>query len=84
MITYQDIQTHLLALLREQLGSEREITAASLLVDDLGLDSVVAMELLMDMEDRLDIAIPVNILPDVYSVDDLVRAIDRLMGSRPA
>lgn len=84
MKPYDSIYQQLVALLREQLGNERNITAASLLVDDLELDSVVAMELLMDMEDALDISIPVNILPDVYSVDDLVRAIAKLTVDQQA
>ncbi|WP_349256937.1 hypothetical protein [Salinisphaera sp.] len=34
------------------------------------------MEVLMELEDRLDAAIPMNFLPDVETMDDLVKAMD--------
>ncbi len=42
------------------------------LVGELGLDSLKVMKILEIVEDRFDISIPLNILPDVRTVEDLV------------
>jgi len=41
------------------------------LVGDLGLDSVQVLDLLMEVEDRFDVSIPLNVLPDIRTVKDL-------------
>jgi acyl carrier protein len=50
------------------------------LVAELGLDSLKVMKILEDVEDRFDISIPLNILPDVRTVEDLVLQIQKSMG----
>ena len=44
----------------------------------LGLDSTQAMELIMQIEDRLDISIPVETLADARTFDQLCAGIMRL------
>ena len=56
------------------------MTEATELVADLGLDSVQVMELLLEAEERLDISIPLNILPSVRTVRDLALELHRLAG----
>jgi acyl carrier protein len=36
------------------------------------MDSVAAMNLVMEIEDRFEIDIPISLLPDVNSLQDLV------------
>ncbi len=50
------------------------------LVGDLGLDSVQVMEMLLEVEDRFSISIPINILADVVTIRDLAVQIRRLTG----
>ena len=45
---------------------------------DLELDSVMVMELMMELEDHFDISIPLNSLPDVNTVSDLAIEISKL------
>lgn len=45
---------------------------------DLGLDSTQAMELVMQIEERLDISIPVETLADARTFDQLCTGILRL------
>lgn len=47
-------------------------------VDDLGFDSLSVMELVAEVEDEFDINLPINLLPEIHTVADLARAIDRL------
>lgn len=48
------------------------------LVGHLKLDSLQIMNLLLFIEDRYDISIPVSILPDVRTVKDLAMKIEAL------
>ncbi|ERJ20572.1 phosphopantetheine attachment site [Salinisphaera shabanensis T35B1] len=75
MASYDDIYGELRTLLAAYVPAGKTIEPDSLLVDDLGLDSMQTMEMVMDMEDQLDMAIPLNLLPDVQTVDDLVKAL---------
>ena len=76
--TYDATFAHLNTLMQPYLAPDQTVEPQSMLVDDLGLDSMQTMEVLMDMEDWLDVAIPMNLLPEVHTVDDLVRALTRL------
>ena len=72
----------ILAELRTELSSftqdRVEIGEDTDLLADLSLDSLQVMNLLLHIEDRFDISIPVNILPDVKTVKDLALQIERL------
>ena len=48
------------------------------LVADLGLDSLKVMKILESVEDRFDISIPLNVLPDVRTVKDFAIQIQKL------
>jgi acyl carrier protein len=75
-----------LATLREELiaftGARAEIGEDTDLLADLKLDSLQLMNLLPEIEDRFDVSIPVNVLPDVRTVRDLARQIEHLLGGR--
>ena len=48
------------------LGRETELSA------DLNIDSVAAMDLIMEIEDRFEIDVPVNQVSDLRHLGDLV------------
>ncbi|HHO9771370.1 TPA: acyl carrier protein [Escherichia coli] len=52
-----------------------EIKPDSDLVNDLGLESIKVMDLLMMLEDRFDISIPINILLDVKTPVQLMETL---------
>jgi len=78
MANYDTIYQELHTLLESHIKGRQTIAPDSRLVDDLGLDSMQTMEMVMDMEDRLDMSIPLNVLPEVQTVDDLVQALTRV------
>lgn len=79
MTDFQEIRSAIIETLTPFRKEGAALDGDTRLVNDLGLDSVKVMELLLQVEDRFDISIPLNILPDVHTVDDLARAIHRLM-----
>jgi acyl carrier protein len=66
----------IVSLLASHFPEKAPITAEMHISRDLGLDSLAAMDLLMSLEDRFDISIPLNSLPEVETVGDLVALID--------
>jgi acyl carrier protein len=80
MLQYEDILAQIYPVLQEIAKDRQEINEAMHLVTDLGLDSMAVMELLAAIEDRFDISIPLNILPDVRTVKDLASQIQQLMA----
>ncbi|MEG2432490.1 MAG: acyl carrier protein [Acinetobacter sp.] len=52
-----------------------DIKPDSDLVNDLGLESIKVMDLLMMLEDRFDISIPINILLDVRTPAQLLESL---------
>ncbi len=52
-----------------------EITPETDLSADLNIDSVAAMDLIMNIEDKFEIDIPLNLVSDLHSVGDLTRVV---------
>jgi len=52
------------------------------LVSELGLDSVKVMDLMLDAEDEFDISVPLNVLADIRTPDQLAQAINKLLESQ--
>jgi acyl carrier protein len=73
------ILSDLLELLRPFAAEGRVIVAETELVGELGLNSLKVMDLLMEIEDKYDITVPLNILPDVRTVGDLAGQLEKLL-----
>jgi acyl carrier protein len=51
---------------------------------ELGLSSLRTLELVAELEDRLDISLPLNALPGVRTVADLARLLEESSGGKAA
>ena len=78
----QEIFEQLCALLepfnvgKVTLGRETDISA------DLNIDSVTVMDFVMEVEDKFDIDIPLNLLSETRTLDDLAVVVEnRISGS---
>ena len=76
MLDYPQILAALQTELTSLTQGRIEIRENTLLLGDLNLDSLKVMNLLLEIEDRFDISIPVSILPDVKTVKDLALQIE--------
>jgi len=70
--TAEKVQEEIIVLLKPFNPKEIEITPETDLSADLYMDSVAAMNLVMEIEDRFEIDIPISLLPDVNNFQDLV------------
>ena len=79
MPTNEEVLQQILDILKPRVSKDGlEVTEELDLVNDLGLDSLKVMEILEDLEDNFDISIPINILPGIRTVGDLVVEIQKL------
>lgn len=51
------------------------------LTNDVGLDSVQIMNLVMEIEDNLDLSVPVDVLAEVTTLNELGQRLHRLRGA---
>lgn len=65
------------AILADQLDIEEEsIMEDSLLVEDLGADSLDAIDIVMSVEDEFGIEVPDEIIEKIESVKDIVSFVE--------
>ncbi|MEJ4043609.1 acyl carrier protein [Erwinia sp. SLM-02] len=69
------LMDYILECIRGMAPKDVEIMKDSDLVNDLGLESVQVMNLLMMLEDKLDISIPMNILLNVRTPEQLLETL---------
>jgi len=80
MHDYQTILQALNEILIPLVPAGHQISEDTDLVADLGLDSLKVMKILESVEDRFDISIPLNVLPDVRTVKDFAIQIQKING----
>jgi acyl carrier protein len=81
MQDYETILEQIYELLDPLVEEGTDIQEESDFVADLGFDSLKVMKLLEKVEDRYDISIPLNILPDIQTIKDFVMQLQRLNSS---
>ena len=75
-----DIQEIIFDTLRSSVQKPVELSDQTNIVNDLGLDSAAVMDFVMEIEDRLDISIPLDKIAEVETVGDLVATVRSLKG----
>jgi acyl carrier protein len=65
-------------ILRPLVTEGQEVRVETDIVADLGLDSLKVMKLVETVEDSFDISVPLNVLPEVRTVGDFVRQIEKI------
>ena len=80
MQEYHNILQSLTDILKPFIPQEHDISEDTDLIADLGLDSLKVMKILESVEDRFDVSIPLNVLPDVRTVKDFALQIQKLNG----
>lgn len=75
MLNHEEVMDYTLECLQGMVESGVDIHPDSDLVNDLGLESIKVMDLLMLLENKFDISIPINILLDVRTPAQLMEAL---------
>jgi acyl carrier protein len=83
-----DVQSEVLAIIASRVrgpAAEKETLALSDKLQDLGIESIDAIEMIFDLEEKFKIQIPYNAnsaAAEFATVGDVVHAIEGLVGSK--
>jgi acyl carrier protein len=61
---------------------DEPIGGATVIAKDLSIDSLAIMDMVMELEDRFDISIPMSIIAEIHTVDQLADTIQDLRARR--
>ena len=78
MIKYDECVSEIQTLLAQSHAGGSIVPPESDLIDELGLASLDVMELIEALEDRFDVAFPINELGDVRTIADLAQRFQNL------
>ena len=79
MATNPEILSQLLEILKPFTKEGQQLREETKLVAELGLDSLQVMQVLLKIEDHFDISIPLNNLPTIQTIQELVLEIETLV-----
>ena len=78
-----DIASDVIAIIRKKVPGEKRDIQLSDKLTDLGVESIDALEMIFDLEEKFGIQIPYNAnsaATDFSTVGDVVKAIEGLVG----
>lgn len=78
--SYDSILKLVIELIQPLAPPGRDVSADTDLVSDLEFDSLKVMSLIEQVEDRFDVSVPLNILPDIRTVRDFTVQLQRILG----
>ena len=67
-----EIRETIFDTLRASAQNLVELSDQTNIINDLGLDSVAVMDFVMEIEDRLDISVPLDRMAEIETLGDLV------------
>jgi acyl carrier protein len=79
MQSKEEILDQLFELIRPLSEQPIVLGEQTRIMDDVGLDSMKVMELVMQIEDRFDVSVPLNILPDVNTIGEFAKHLQTLL-----
>lgn len=74
-----------IAIIAKKLPAEKRKLQVTDRIEDLGIDSFSAVEMIFDLEEKFDVQISYNsndLTPEYQTVGDIVDAIKRLVGGK--
>jgi acyl carrier protein len=85
MTTRDEIYATLCQLLQPFNSNDVELSPATEISADLSIDSVSVMDFVMEVEDKFEIDIPLNVLSETRTMNDLVNVVEaRLKQKAPS
>ncbi|MBU6418599.1 MAG: acyl carrier protein [Proteobacteria bacterium] len=73
-----EVRDIIFGTLQAALPQARPLSGDTRIIEDLGLDSVAVMDFVMEIEDKLDISVPLDKIAEVETLGDLVATVQRL------
>lgn len=74
-VTRESVFADIARLLERFRAGDGPITQDTVIAEDLTMDSLQVMDLMMELEDRFDVSIPLNLVPEIATVGQLADTI---------
>jgi acyl carrier protein len=81
-ITRSDVMAEICRHLEPFRTGEAPLTGQTVITKDLTIDSLAVMDMVMELEDQFDISIPMNVVAEIYTVDELADTVLDLRARR--
>jgi len=78
----EDISALIIEKLLANPKVPRDINGSSKIVEDLAFDSLAVMNFVMEIEDTLDVSVPLDRLADIRTIDDLAGCLASLKSGQ--
>ncbi len=82
VVSRREVMAEICRHLEPFRAGEAPITGATVITKDLNVDSLAVMDMVMELEDHFDISIPMNVVAEIYTVDELADTILELRARR--
>jgi acyl carrier protein len=76
-----EIREVVFGTLRTTLRNPVELTDQTNIANDLGLDSVAVMDFVMEIEDQLNVSVPLDRIAEVQTLGDLVETLHNVLSN---
>ena len=70
-----DVMQEICRQLAPYHAEEKPLTAQTVIYKDLSIDSLAVMDIVMELEDQFDVAIPINVVAEIRTIEELAAAI---------
>ena len=80
-----EVAADTVAIIAKRVPADKRNLSMTDRLEDLGIDSFSAVEMIYDLEEKFDVELPYNSndsMPDLQTVGDLVEVIKKLIGGR--
>jgi acyl carrier protein len=81
-VSRDDIRADICRRLEPFRNDSRAVTGATVITKDLNIDSLAVMDMVMELEDTYDISIPLNVVAEIHTVDELADTVLKIRGER--
>ncbi len=81
-LSRRDVMAEICGQLAPFQTGEKPITGQTVIAKDLAIDSLAIMDMVMELEDRFDISIPMNVVAEIHTVDELADTVLKLSARR--
>jgi len=76
-MSYQDIVNDLVEIITPLANGHEDINEHTELTGELGLDSLKVMNMMLAVEDKYDISIPMNAMAEIRTVGEFAKQIEK-------
>ena len=77
-----DVMQEIFRLLAPYQASGKAITPQTVISTGTTVDSLTIMDVIMELEDRFDVSIPLNVSAGIETIDQLAETVVRLVARR--